>query len=660
MTTESAALLVLAVLFLALAFAVAGRSGPRWPERTLFFAGMLCLFRANPPQALTDPNWTLVQTENLLWRGSFDLNDTLQLAVNPETGVRLEPFGRPRQLRELHGRVLFGYPPGASLLSIPFVAVANVLGLRICPAPRMHGYDIELLLQRHIAAVVTAATALTLCLIAATRLPRRWSLSLALALSLSSPLWSVLATGVWSDTWGVLLMALTVLALIRWETAGRPGSAAGMGALLSGMFIAKPTYIVHAGLVMLYLLIVWPWRRRLLLCLWVGLWAAAFVAWSLQTWGHWLPEYYLMGSQFDWTRIPRQLVYLLVSPSRGLLVFMPILIWIGAVALRRRHDLRPTRLAQLAWLNIAAMLVITANWPHWEGGWTFGPRLLSSLVPWFALLATLAIEARERDGPPLALHRIRRETALIWCALALGVFIHARGAHSAAVSCWNQRLGMGPEADQALMDWRRPQWLAGLRGEPPPEDPPRLLAGQRVMLGDDSARPHLGEGWGHSEGHYRWTLARRCVFAFRSVASSAEAAASPELIADHLVGLRADASGLDVNGDGHVSSADLVLAQNAEPIVVRELVLCGAAWTQPGQVDSQRLLVRINGEVAGATEIGQTPWGEILVPLLPCELTPGVNSVVLEFPRATPTRRFDRWSDDARALGLALEWIALR
>ena len=76
---------------------------------------------------------------------------------------------------------------------------------------------------------------------------------------------------------------------------------------------------------------------------------------------------------------------LLLSPSRGLLVFSPFLamsLWGAVLAWRRAEfaSLRPITLATVL------LLAVESRWFDWWGGWGFGYRRIVDLVPMLVVL----------------------------------------------------------------------------------------------------------------------------------------------------------------------------------------------------------------------------------------------------------------------------------
>ena len=107
---------------------------------------------------------------------------------------------------------------------------------------------------------------------------------------------------------------------------------------------------------------------------------------------------------------------LLVSPSRGLLVFSPFLALAapGAVAAVRRRD--PVRGALV--VGVLAVLLLNAGYVDWWGASCWGPRRLMEIVP---ALVVLGLRPEWRDsGPPRWFLRAA-PPLLAWAILVQGV-----------------------------------------------------------------------------------------------------------------------------------------------------------------------------------------------------------------------------------------------
>jgi hypothetical protein len=142
----------------------------------------------------------------------------------------------------------------------------------------------------------------------------------------------------------------------------------------------------------------------------------------------------------------------LVSPSRGLLVFVPIVVLsiYGFVLKRRAGAL--TRLDIAVAASAVGYWLLVSAFPHWNGGYSYGPRLTADLAPlvvWFL--------------PPLLERTLKRESrvlAVIVVAVVIAsVTIQARGAWAESTTAWNHTPTDIDADPSRIWDWSDPQFL---------------------------------------------------------------------------------------------------------------------------------------------------------------------------------------------------------
>ena len=144
----------------------------------------------------------------------------------------------------------------------------------------------------------------------------------------------------------------------------------------------------------------------------------------------------------------------LVSPSRGLLVFVPFVALIPLLALvRPRPGRSRLRLLVLAIGWPVVTVVAVGRFPDWYGGWSYGPRLLTEVVPGL-FLATVLVW-------PAAFRSVAARVLLGgWIVLAgFGVYVHTvQGLFNPWTLEWNASPEVNADPD-TLWDWRYPQFL---------------------------------------------------------------------------------------------------------------------------------------------------------------------------------------------------------
>jgi hypothetical protein len=111
-----------------------------------------------------------------------------------------------------------------------------------------------------------------------------------------------------------------------------------------------------------------------------------FVGISKYSYGTFLPLYYL-GNGYShafktigYNLMPEALFGNLISPNRGILIYVPITIFsiIGGYFSFRHKDKFPPYYRYLAILILLHWLLIS-TYPHWWGGYSFGPRFFSDM-----------------------------------------------------------------------------------------------------------------------------------------------------------------------------------------------------------------------------------------------------------------------------------------
>jgi hypothetical protein len=460
------------------------------------FVLALAVYLGSPFRALLDPRYAVLTAEVLVTTGGWDLapfleRDALERApraprearARPGAGERWLETGPHYQMARRDGRVLYLYPPGVPLLAAPLVAVARPAGYSALNESGTYSYRRELELHALLGALVTAAAVLVTLRLARRELPPLHALGVALAAAFGSSLWSVASRALWTHTFAALLIALAWLEILRWDD-GEARRPLWLGALLSASFWVRPTAALVAAALTLYVAA----RHRPALSRLAGAGAlglAAFLATSWATWGSLLPPYYALGAGMSTAGFGTALAGLLVSPTRGLLVFSPVLLLVPAVLARTGVPAARRAPAALAAAVVAAHLLLYASWPMWWGGGSYGPRLLTELVPLLAWLGALAVRAvREPGGRRGIVPAARRALAAAAIALSLaGAVAHGGGAVSSRLFHALSRTS-GPDGPR-LWDWRFNPYSAVARalaepdGRPHRRRPARRAPGER-------------------------------------------------------------------------------------------------------------------------------------------------------------------------------------
>jgi hypothetical protein len=369
--------------------------------------------------------------------------------------VRMDMFyddiykpARVFSIREHRGSLISLYPVGTPLAALPFyVPVYGILSVGGPPPPHLL-FMMSELMEKWAAATITALAVWFFWLTVRRTLTSRQAFWVAIAFGLGSSMWAISSQMLWQQT--VVAASVTVaLWFLTWSEFSLR-AAAGAGVALSMAFAARPTagLFLLAGFVATLAIARTSWFRYGLT---FGIAAIPLVAFTLfvnwHYWGH-LGGFYdqFLGStlQAIFTKwCLRGLRGLLVSPNRGLLIFTPIALF-GILGLALQLFDRKVRHPVLVTFGFAALLhlLISGAFEVWWGGFSFGPRYLTDILPILALAG-----ADVWNRLPLWSRRAAA-VLLVW-----SILVQFNGAFCYPASNWNSRK-LSPDPIAAVNSWR--------------------------------------------------------------------------------------------------------------------------------------------------------------------------------------------------------------
>jgi len=287
------------------------------------------------------------------------------------------------------GEFVGQYGPGAGLTALPVFAVLHVVSGNLMNQPRLLWFA-----AKFVAAAAVAGSAVFLYLLAMRFVPRRQALLITALYGLGTCVWSLGSQTLWQHGPNLLFLAMGTYYLIR--AGERRRYAALCAVAYAAAVVCRPTsalYILAAGgyLVIVHRKTLWTF---VLAGLPIGIAFAAFNSYFLGSpldfgqaeRGKAIAQYKTGSDEvWRWSSLPGNAAGQLVSPSRGLLVFSPFVVFSAWGAWRVWRDrtyvaLRPVTVA------LVLTFLVTFAWFDWWGGWSFGPRLLVDTMPLLAAL----------------------------------------------------------------------------------------------------------------------------------------------------------------------------------------------------------------------------------------------------------------------------------
>ena len=426
------------------------------------FLFVLVIFLVSRVHQLADSNYTILLSESLIHHHSFTLDGYQIPRLPPKRQLFHVSNGDIYQLEYISDHIYYFWPPGSSVLSIPFVALMNLLGTSAANADGSYNPEGEVLIQARMAALLMAVLAVVFYFTSRLFLPPGWSLLLALGASLGTQVWSTASRALWSETWGIFLLGLAILFMIAHEIGRYKLKPALLATLLAWTYFTRPTFAIPIVAITIYILL---YHRRLFLSYAVAgaAWFGVFAAYSWYHFGQILPNYYFVYQHFGSSELGWALLGNLISPSRGLLIYVPVLVFISYLLIRYWATLPVRRLVILALAVVAVHLIVVSSHSPWYGGHCYGPRYSTGIVPWFFLLSVAGVQGYRRSHSEGSGRRAigRKMEAFIGAVLLLiSVTINGLGATSHATWLWNSRPINVDEQPDRVWDWRHPQFMA--------------------------------------------------------------------------------------------------------------------------------------------------------------------------------------------------------
>jgi hypothetical protein len=360
------------------------------------------------------------------------------------------------------------FGPGAGLTALPLVAVERLLVGDLTHNKAVLWYGAKL-----VASFCVAVSVAMVFLAARELLGESPALAIAVIYGAGTCVWSVASQTLWQSGPNVMFLALAGWCLVRVTRDGASDLwAAGCGLAVACAVVCRPTSALVVIAIGLYLAAV-AWRhwqnphplplsrkrargdgderepqgfrfralRPLVLYVLAGLPIAIWLGYhnwhylgSPLTFGDMIASRQLAqlkaGTSDVWSGSWFEGFYgLLASPSRGLLVFSPVLGFALWGAIQAWRDPRFGVLRPLS-LGTTLVLALSAKWYDWAGGWSFGYRLLIDTLPLLALTSVAVADTVRRHRPL---------QVLLMATVLWSVGVQVLGAFAYDVTGWNNR-----------------------------------------------------------------------------------------------------------------------------------------------------------------------------------------------------------------------------
>jgi hypothetical protein len=311
------------------------------------------------------------------------------------------------------GHAISIYPVVTPVLLMP-VYVPAVIYLA------WHGWEtwrldwIARIMEKLSASLVAATSVAILYLALRRRTAARPALLLSLVYAFGTTTWMISSQALWQHSMAGLLMAGALLVMT--------GQASWRAAILAGLLCGligcnrPPDSLLAAGMVVGG--ICWARRRAALLVLSAAVPVVLTLIYNFAVAGHYAGGYGLVGNAAKFFRhsMVEGFAGLLFSPTRGLFVFSPFLVFLPLFAVRLVRQ-KSDRLLIVSMLIGVSLQIALYSKADWRQGVAYGPRWLTSMLP--LLIWMLA---------PIYVGLRRAGKTLFWGSSIVAIAIQAVGA----------------------------------------------------------------------------------------------------------------------------------------------------------------------------------------------------------------------------------------
>lgn len=408
----------------------------------------------SPAVQVTDSRLSVFTAHRVLHGGDLDLAQLPPAARSQFTAGDYDVVERG-------DAVLPFFPYAPMVLLVPGVAAAEAAGVDVPDLRLIHPNQTWIIELPAAALAVALATVVMAMLgwalaIGDEAARRRAGFATALTFAFATAAWSTGSRSFWQHTPAMLLVAAALLAMV-WASQDPQRSLLPAGAAAGGAYLMRPTSATVVVVLAVWALL--AMRDRALSFIAGGtLVAIPFVAVNVWQYGAILPPYFdplRLGTEARISFVEGLAVHL-VSPSRGLLVYTPLLLlvpWSLRLARQRGAPFTP----YAAGLAIVVLhWVVVASYGS-TGGAAYGARFFTEVTPVLVLLLVPLLSAfAGGELEPAA----RRATTVL---LALSVLLAGIGGTTRAAFCWSATPVPLDEDASRLWDFSDPQMLRPLR-----------------------------------------------------------------------------------------------------------------------------------------------------------------------------------------------------
>lgn len=361
----------------------------------------------------------------------------------------------PYFIIEVKGHYLSSYPIVTPLLITPIYIILYIL-LSIFHYPidlSVPGFAIIVYAMGKLSASLIASLSVVFIFLSIKELlDRKVALICALIYAFATNTWTISSQSLWQHGMAELLLSMMIYIVIKNEILNRNINLAYLG-ILSGLFIFnRPVDSVLLLPVLVYIL---GFGGRSAYYFGSAILSSMpFLIYNLYYFENFFGGYASQISMFFFSAESAvRFAGLLISPSRGLIIYTPILILsiLGYLKINNLEHYRLRLFLKTSGISVLCLIVVYSFFRCWWAGWSYGPRFLTDTLP----ILTIFLGLYLKDRPTITLSNKREllRVIIISTLLLWSISVQIIGAFYYPNCNWDAE----PNIEERLWYWNETQ-----------------------------------------------------------------------------------------------------------------------------------------------------------------------------------------------------------
>ena len=290
---------------------------------------------------------------------------------------------------------------------------------------------------------------------------KRIAIIVALIFAFATNTWTISSQGLWQHGLVELFLAMSIYLVLINEKQASNKIIICLG-FISGLFVFNRP--VDSILLISIIYYIFELRDRRIAYYFCAMFISGvpFLLYNLHYFGNLFGGMNILLGLFDGhSGLIMPFMGLLISPSRGLFVYTPIMLF-SILGYSRIFQLTNSRIRNFLFvlgISILALIIVYASFGMWWAGWSYGPRFLTGMLPALAMFLGLYIKDIGFDIRP-------RKNLLVICIFSIllvwSIFAQFVGAFYYTSGGWNAN----PNVDlhpERVWDWKDNQIMWSFR-----------------------------------------------------------------------------------------------------------------------------------------------------------------------------------------------------